>query len=213
MKINNRTFNLRLLPMDFARLVSAPIWAFYRMKRVKASGEKYTEKINGGAVVVANHTSMQDPFLVESVFPFRRMFFLAAEAVMGNSKIKAWLLKEAGAIKIDRNAADIEAINRSVEVLQKGKLLAVFPQGSINKDEGISEIKSGAVLIAIRANVPIIPIFITPKKHWYERRKAIIGETLNPKDFMASRFPTMADIESITENLAKRMKELGEMSL
>ncbi len=210
MKTGKKTFSLKLLPMDFARIVCSPLLLIYRMKRLNSQGDKYTERLKGGAIIAANHTSMQDPFLVGVVFWYRRLFFLAAEAVMGKSKIKAWLLKEAGAIKIDRNAADIEAINKAADILKSGRLLSVFPQGEIKKQEQVNTIKSGAVLIALRAKAPIIPIYIKPKKHWYSRRVAIIGEVFNPQDYISGKFPTMTDIDVATKALEVQMKALGE---
>ncbi len=206
----SKLFDIRRFPMDMARFVCAPLLLVYRMKCMTPEGEPYKEKLRGGAVIAANHTSMQDPFLVGTVFWYRRLHFLAAEAVFGG-KLRSWLLRGVGAIRIDRNAADIEAINKSVETVKEGRLLAVFPQGRIKNEEKLQSVKSGAVLIAMRAGVPIIPVNVLPKRKWYSRRRAVIGQPIVPADYIAGKFPKKSDIDCIAARLMEEMNRLGEV--
>ena len=201
---NNKLSLWKRLAMDAARLVCAPLLAVYRMKRITPSGEPYTARIEGGAILAANHTSFSDPFLVGVSVWYRRMFFLAAEAVM-KGKLRSWLLTGVGAIKIDRNCADIEAMHKSVEVLKRGDVLAIFPQGGITKEEQPQALKAGVTLIALQAGVPIIPMYIVPRKHWYSRRVVVIGEALDPKAYIQNKFPSTADIEAVTQRLMEEM--------
>jgi 1-acyl-sn-glycerol-3-phosphate acyltransferase len=197
-------FNPKLFPMDLARLVCSPLLLWYRMKKLTPDGKKYAERFQGGAILAVNHTSFSDPFLVGVTVWYRRLFFLAAEAVM-QGKLRTWLLKGVGAIKIDRNGIDIEAIRNSVDVLKKGHLLAVFPQGGIRGNDRIESIKSGAVLIALQAGVPIIPMHICPKKHKFSRRVTIIGNAIDPKDYIENKFPSTKDIEKVAQVLMEEM--------
>lgn len=203
-KKNPPLFNPKLLPMDMARLVCSPLLLWYRMKRLTPEGKKFRGHIEGGAILAANHSSFSDPFLLGVAVWYRRMFFLAAEAVM-QGKLRTWLLKGVGAIKIDRSATDIDAIRKSVEVLKKGHLLAVFPQGGISHDSEIKTMKSGAVLIALQAGVPIIPMHIYPKKHWYSRRTVVIGNAVDPKNYVKNKFPSTKDIEQVSHVLMEEM--------
>ncbi len=204
-----KLFNIKRLPMDVARVVCAPLTLLFRMKRLTPTGERYTARIRGGAVIAANHTSMLDPFLVGVAVWYRRLFFLAAEAVMGGS-VRAALLRGAGAIKIDRRINDLQAIKDATAVLKAGQLLAVFPQGQISQEENVETVKSGAVLIALTAGVPILPLFIRPKRAWHSRREVVFGETINPRDYVSGKFPTAGDIAVVTAVLAKEMHRLGE---
>lgn len=199
-----KLFNLRRFPMDVARLVCSPLLLWYRMKRLTPTGESYETHIQGGAILAANHTSFADPFLLGVTVWYRRMFFMAAEVVM-KGKLRSWLLKGVGAIRIDRNGTDIEAIRKSVEVLKQGHLLAIFPQGGISQGEQIQTLKSGVVLIALQAGVPIIPMHIQPRKHWYDRRVVVIGDLLDPKAYIQKKFPSTADIERVSQKLLEEM--------
>lgn len=197
-------FDLRLLPMDIARIVCIPLLLWYRIKTLTPEGKKYKNRIQGGAILAANHTSFADPFLVGVAFWYRRTFFLAAEAVM-RGRLRTWLLKGVGAIKIDRNSSDIEAIHKSVSILKSGHVMSVFPQGGISGNEEITALKSGAVLIALQAGVPIIPMHICPKKHWYSRRITIVGNTIDPRDYIKKKFPSTQDIEMVSQILMEEM--------
>ena len=202
-------FRFKRIPMDIARIVCIPLLLVYRMKRLTPEGEKYTGRVRGGAIIAANHTSFSDPFLAAVSVWYRRTFFLVAEVVM-KGKLRNWLLKGVGAIKIDRNAADIEAVRRCVTVLKEGHLLTVFPQGGITADDQVQALKSGTVLIALQAGVPIVPIHICPKAHWYSRRVVIFGNPIDPKAIIQKKFPSTADIEKVSQTLLEEMNRCRE---
>lgn len=205
-------FSFKSLPMDMARIVSSVLIPVLRVKRYTADGKKYKGKIKGGAIIAANHTSFIDPFIVGITFWYRRMHFLVAEVVMRN-KLRTILLKGIGAIKIDRNGADIEAVTKSVDKLKAGYLLTVFPQGEINRNDSINSVKAGTALFSVRASVPIVPMYILPRKHWYSSCRVIIGSTISPEDFCKKKFPSTEDINNITEalmNELNRCKNAGK---
>jgi len=200
----HRLFSFKRLPMDIARLVCIPLIPIYRVRRLTPTGEKYRGRIRGGGILAANHTGFSDTFVVGVSIWYRRMFFLAAETVM-RPKLRSWLLRGVGAIKIDREAADIEAIRKSVDVLKQGYLLTIFPQGGITHSENIQALKSGAALIALQAGVPIIPMHIMPRKHWYSRRTVVIGDAIDPRNYIEKKFPSTADIDRVSRVLAEEM--------
>ena len=197
----------RLIPMDLARLVLLWLPLFFRFRRYDTAGAKYKKKIRGGALIVANHSSMTDPFLVWACLWYRRVSFLAAEAVMRNPII-AWLLRGCGCIKIDRNISDIEAVRKAVDVLQDKRIVAMFPQGAITHEEEFSQIKSGAILIALRAGVPIVPMYSNRKNTpWYRPTVVVMGEPLDCRDYCKKKMPTMAEIEAASAALLDRLEE------
>lgn len=200
----HKLFGWKHIPMDVARLVCSPLLLVYRMKRITPTGEAYKHHIQGGAILAANHSTFSDPFLIGVAVWYRRMHFLAAEVVMKN-KFRSWLLKGVGAIRIDRNETDIEAIRTSVKKLKEGYLVAIFPQGGITAGQQIESVKSGVVLIALQAGVPIIPMHICPKKHWYSRRVVVMGEPLDPKTYIQKKFPSTADMELVSQKLMEEM--------
>jgi hypothetical protein len=59
--------------------------------------------------------------------------------------------------------------------------------------------------MALRASVPIIPMYIRPKTHWYDRRTVVIGKTVYPNKLCSKKMPSTADIEAITKVLAENL--------
>ncbi len=200
-----KLFDIKLLPMDIARLVCACLILIFRIKRITPEGKKYCEKLEGGAIIASNHTSFKDPFTVGVTFWYRRVYFLIAEIVMGG-KLRSALLRGVGGIKVERSITDIEAVKKSVKVLKQGRVLTVFPQGGIVKQDDVEAIKSGAVLMALQAGVPIIPMHICPKAHWYNRSQVVIGDTVYPNQICKKKMPTVNDIKEITDILMAEMQ-------
>lgn len=205
-KKQGKLFSWRLIPMDLARLVLLVLPLIFRFRRYDTTGAKYKKKIRGGALVVANHSSMLDPFLVWANLWYRRVSFLAAEAVMRNPVV-AWLLRGCGCIKIDRNISDIEAVRKAVDVLKGERIVAMFPQGAITHDEEFSQIKSGAILIALRAGVPIVPMYSNRKNTpWYRPTVVVMGEPMDCRDYCKKKMPSMSEIEAASAALLERLE-------
>ncbi len=196
----------RYLPLDAARVVMSVLALAFRPKKLHVSGEKYKNKIKGGAIIASNHTGYSDPFKVSTCFLSRRVFYLAAKEVMINRVLGA-LLKAAGCISIDRDQSDINAIRKCVDVLKDGKYLAIFPQGSIQENDDVNKIKSGAVLIAMQAGVPIIPMYTAKRKHWWNRTLTVIGDPFNCKEHCPKKFPSVADLDQLSNELLEKLEE------
>ena len=162
-----------------------------------------------GMIIVANHVSYEDPWFYSAVFSNRRMFYLASELFMKN-RFKAFLCRGAGCIEINRQAIDIEAIRNSTAVLKNGKALLVFPEGYVNRgvDTDLSEIKSGAILLASQANVPIVPCYSLKQKHWYNRRVAVVGKPFNVSDYTSKKFMSVAEMDNLANSLLEHINEL-----
>ncbi|MBE7067307.1 MAG: 1-acyl-sn-glycerol-3-phosphate acyltransferase [Ruminococcaceae bacterium] len=202
-----RIFNIKKIPMDLGRLCISVLPVYFRVKKHYVSDEaKKSLKIDDGSILVANHTGFADPFKVGSCIWHRRMHFIAAEEVMKKGLIHL-LLVGMGCIKIRRNIFDIECIKKSVDLLKDGYLLAMFPQGAITRDGSLDTIKSGAVLIAHQAGVPIIPIYIKKRQHWWQRTQVAIGERFYCSDYCEKKMPGMKDIQQITQHLLEKTIE------
>lgn len=202
----SKLFELRLFPMDTARLFMMLMLPFMRVQKLGLDGKRYKTNLKGGAILAANHTGFSDPLTIGSAFWFRRVYFLAAEALMKNKFIAFWL-KQAGCIKIDRNTTDIEAIRNSVSVLKDGKLLLLFPQGQIVQDDSNDKLKSGAVLMALQANVPIIPMYSNKRSHKFGFRRIIIGEPFYCSQYCKKKLPSVAETEQISDLLSHKINE------
>jgi 1-acyl-sn-glycerol-3-phosphate acyltransferase len=73
-----------------------------------------------------------------------------------------WHLATAGHFPIDRGDArrTAKSVRKVIEGVQRGKSLALFPEGTRTRDGRLQEFKSGAFKIALKAGVPIVPVSI-----------------------------------------------------
>lgn len=199
-----RLFNLKLFPMDFARILCSFAPLFFGIKKIYTS-DKAKKKLRGGMILSANHTCIKDPLLLCACFWYRRMFYLTAEAVMDRKKIRGLLLKGLGCIKINRDIYDIESIRVAADVVKKGHVLALFPQGGIQAKDDIESIKSGIILLAMQSRVPIVPCYIHNKAEKKDRNCIVIGEPIDL--FEKSSFPALKDINNYAQIVMEKMAE------
>jgi 1-acyl-sn-glycerol-3-phosphate acyltransferase len=117
----------------------------------------------GGYVLAANHTSNFDPWpLAMPLYPRRQVRFMAKSELF-NPVLKPILLA-GGAFPVRRGAADLEAINRAVELVRDGEIVVMFPEGT-RRSKGFRKTReakahTGAARIALTADAPLVPAAI-----------------------------------------------------
>ncbi len=160
--------------------------------RLRIRGRQHVPK-TGGAVFASNHQSTMDIPIIAAANK-RHVCFVARET-LAESKAIAILMRECGAVLIERGATDRKALRDMAEHLKLGDLLAVFPEGTRTVDGSLSEFKRGAVLTAKKAGVPIIPTGITgamdamPRGKMFARFRRVAVEFGEPID------PTLPDAQ------------------
>ena len=148
--------------------------------RIKITGKENLPE--GPAVVCANHTSMLDPVVLAIGVGSGVQFHFMAKREIFKNKLLAWLLGKVGAIPVNREAVDLATIRSSLKVLKDGGKLMVFPEGTRIKEENArrENVKMGVGMIASRANVPLIPVYISGNKGLFKKSIIIIGKAIEP---------------------------------
>jgi 1-acyl-sn-glycerol-3-phosphate acyltransferase len=143
-------------------LAAAISWPFVKVGfRLRARGVENLP--GGGFVLAANHTSNFDPWpLGLPLFPARQVRFMAKSELF-NPILKP-ILVGGGAFPVRRGEADIDAINRAVELVRDGEIVVMFPEGTRRK-KGLrkkyeARAHTGTARIALAANVPLVPAAI-----------------------------------------------------
>ncbi len=138
------------------------LWASGIMKRTKSEiTVKGIENLPYGAVlIISNHEGNFDiPTLISSIpKPFG---FISKIEVKKLPIINDWM-EQMNCVFLDRSdrRSTMNVLRDSIEKLQQGHSLLVFPEGTRSKGEGIKTFKSGFAKIAQEAGVPILPIAI-----------------------------------------------------
>lgn len=134
-------------------------------------------KVPGKAIYICNHFSNNDAILLAVISP-RPICFMAKKEVFklpGFRKVVQWL----GAFPVDRSKADLKAIKKAFAVLEEGKVLGIFPEGTRGKPEKMKPFYPGVAMIALRSNAPIIPIAICTPYRPFRRLVIKVGEPLH----------------------------------
>jgi len=131
----------------------------------------------GGLIVASNHVSFWDPPLLGACLP-RESFFLAKEELF-SAPVLGPMIRGVNAIPIRRGMADLSGLTRATEKLRQGGVLLLFPEGSRMRDGALHPARPGVGMIAVQADVPIAPCYISgsnhPGKWWYRGARVRIS--------------------------------------
>ena len=116
----------------------------------------------GACIFCPNHVSNFDPVLIAMYAGTRHVRFLA-KAELFEKKFVAKLIRALGAFPIHRGQRDMAAMRECFALLKDGHALGVFPQGTRSSVENPHPFENGAALIALRARVPVIPVYVGGK--------------------------------------------------
>ena len=195
---------------DFVKVTAAiPGLLWFRPKRVYVS-DAAKKKIKGGALLVSNHSGDIDPIILMFAIWYRRHHFIATTDLF-NTKLKRFMFERFHCIEIDKENVSVKAFRDIVECMQKDKLVAIFPEGYLTRNEEIQKFKSGAVLMAVTAKKPIVPVYIKKRKSLFNRQCVVIGEPINPIE-MCGKMPSLSDMDKISELLREKEKELKQIA-
>ena len=204
----NKLLSFKNFFMDLGR-----VWAYthfslvYRVHIHDLASIYHYHKIDGPVLLASNHHSFSDPLVLLMASYRRRVHFLTAKEVFANHKVRSALLRGIGAISIDREIFDIEAISKSVDVLNNGRALLIFPEGHIVHEEGQNAFKNGAMMIASRSKSPILPIYVCKAKHWYSARHIYVGELINPPSMQ------MKSLNETSKLLEDKIEEMHQIAI
>jgi len=159
----------------------------------------------------SNHIAAKDPVMIAAACD-RQITFLGKKELF-SVPLLGWLIKKLGAVKLDRSGSDVSAIRASVDVLNNGGALAIFPQG--HRYPGVNpattSTKNGAALIAYRSGADVVPVCIKLKnyKYGFLRKKVLIfGKPIKNSELMFENGGS-EEYKNATDIIFNRILQLG----
>jgi 1-acyl-sn-glycerol-3-phosphate acyltransferase len=163
------------------------------------------------AVYASNHTSYMDTPVIFSALPFQ--FRILARKELWPIPFIGWYLNRSGQIQIDtiNPRATLSSLGAGARALRSGMSLFVFPEGGRTADGQLRPFLSGAAYLAIRAQVPLVPIALSGvyellpihTRHFYPGELTLsVGEPIETSGM------TMRQSEELTEKLRKAIEKL-----
>ena len=146
--------------------------------RVRITG---IERIPPGACLfVANHTSSADAPAVVGAIP-RRIAILLKESLF-KWPIVGPAFTLAHFVPVNRNSREsaIRSVEKATQEMREGQSFLIYPEGTRSPDGRLQDFKKGAVVMAINAGVPIVPVACSGAHRVMEKRSLVIhtGEIL-----------------------------------
>jgi 1-acyl-sn-glycerol-3-phosphate acyltransferase len=164
------------------------------------------------AVYASNHTSYMDTPVLFAALPFQ--FRILARKELWSWPFIGWYLARSGQIPIDtvNPRATLSSLGMGAKALRAGMPLVVFPEGGRTPDGELQSFLSGAAYLAIRAQVPLVPIRLTGiydllpihTRHFYPGKLVLAaGEPI------ATEGLHLRQADELTERLKAAIASLG----
>lgn len=184
--------NLVLMPIFFIRVI----------------GKENLKIPTAGSVIISHHISNWDAIILGFIVKHKPVCFLAKEELY-QSKVSRFFLRHLHTISIARGKGDLAAIKTALAALKEGKMLGIFPEGTRSTDGSILPFNQGTALMAIRADVPVIPVYIKGGYKLFRPIRVYVDPPINLKAIAGEKSSSQS-LANATEYLRNKIVEMSE---
>ena len=192
-------------------MLTYPVRFLCRMKVKGAENEPTPDQ--GTYLVIANHRTWADPIYLCCALKHQQPHFMAKKELFKIPLLNL-LIRALGAYPVNRGGADVGAIRRTIEMLKQGAAVGMFPQG--HRYNGVdpreTSVKTGAAMIAQKAGVQVLPVFIKVKNNRHRflcKREIIVGKPISIEELNYDPEAT-GEYQRIADMLFEKVCELGD---
>jgi 1-acyl-sn-glycerol-3-phosphate acyltransferase len=151
-----RTRGVNRLVLLLVRVLVTTFFLLYlRMSRI---GRVHIPR-SGPAILAANHRSFFDPFLIGTMTR-RPLYYVAKRELFEMNPLISWLLSALGAFPVSRGQGDQETIRTAKELLARGELVLIFPEGHRIRPGALGAPRRGVGRLALETGAPVIPVSV-----------------------------------------------------
>jgi 1-acyl-sn-glycerol-3-phosphate acyltransferase len=180
--------------------------------RVRMRGTERLPK-TGSYILAPSHRSMMDILFIALVTK-RRVRFMGKASVF-KLPILGTVFRWLGGFPVERDGTDRKAVRDSIAMLNAGEILAIFPEGTRLHGEKIQPLQPGATYLALRANVPVVPVGMAGSEEIFRshgtkiprfgRVAIVVGEPITPPTRQGGVVPR-ADVDALTSTLSDELQ-------
>jgi len=148
---------------------------FYRPKMTFVGQSVKSTKLKQPMVIIANHTSMLDPLMVQALFFHKRSIVVAKDQVE-DPHFRWALSRFKNVVPCDRFNLDTEWALLAKKELEKGNSVIIFPEGKCRYDGLLNEFKTGFAFLARSTGAPVLSLGIDGIYKVGHRTRVVVGE-------------------------------------
>lgn len=176
------------------------------MYRPKVIGKENLPK-DAAAIICPNHVHALDSAVIIAMNK-RKINVLAKEELFKNWFLR-WIADLFGIYPVKPDKKSMESIKISLKLLKKKELLMIFPEGTRNGMAKGVKPKDGSIKLAIKANVPIIPVGVQGNFKIFRKVKVNIGEPIYYSEYK-DEINNKELLEELTKDLMDRIVKLRD---
>ena len=186
-------------------------------REIEVIGKEYIP-YSGAVILAPTHRTRWDTFITSyAVGPYvtgrNSRFMVSVDEVQG---IQGWFVRRLGGFAIDTEKPSIASIRHSVELLQQGEMLTIFPEGNLIRDGKLHPLKEGLSRIAMQTvslkpdlDLKIIPINLDyehPYVKFRDRVSIELGKPLQVNDYQ--QFSSKTGAKKLHADLTQALEDL-----
>ena len=177
---------------------------YYEDKRVQG------RHLPGPSILMSNHMAFWDFPAYLWTFYWQDIRFLVGEVLFNRNPMLNWVLGCLGCIRVERSASDFGFMAESLQALDAGRVICIFPQGRLPVGEEAFPYKPGVVMIALHTDAPIIPVYNDGNYGFGKKAHVIIGKPIRIRSLTTQEQPDEAEILRLTGLLEAKTYELRD---
>ncbi|MEI6304644.1 MAG: lysophospholipid acyltransferase family protein [Candidatus Taylorbacteria bacterium] len=177
--------------MTFLRISQFLTWPiafvyFHLFYRLRVNGRENFKNVSSPFIIIVNHFSFVDSFLFRLILGFATphlpLRFMAVEKFSWR-----WLnfLSDIGVIPFIYSIFGVfvvvpglglhKNLEKARKIIGKKGNIVIYPEGKIVKDNVIAPFKSGAAVLAIETNTPVVPVSLRLGRRKWVRKELVVN--------------------------------------
>ncbi|MGN0553253.1 MAG: lysophospholipid acyltransferase family protein [Oscillospiraceae bacterium] len=161
-------------------------------------------------VLASNHRSYADPVIL--TMPMKLPVSYMAKEELFRNKLFGWFIRKLGAFPVVRGSGDMKVIDDSIKILESGRNLVIFPEGTRSKDGKVGKGKTGVAMIAAKSGADVVPcgiVFEGEKLHFRSKLTLKFGKPIKAEE-IAVEGNSPRELKEVKKRIMGAITELVE---
>lgn len=160
-------------------------------------------------IAISNHQSALDPLILAYPCKKYEYRFVGKKELVKNKFVEKLLTKSLHMISVDRHNSDLAAMRQCLRTLRDKQVLAIFPEGTRHQPDLMAQVETGTAVLALRANVPLVPVYIQYKPRFFRMNHVYIGKPMDISDLSAKGLDA-DNINELCERIRRTFLQMRE---